>query len=67
MGRDEGYLISRTDQISVVPNSRTKAQKKSRLGVSRDEDYLISRTGRISVVRSSYTTVQNIELYRLCE
>ena len=66
MGRDEGYLISRTDQISVVPNSHTKAQN-SRLGVSRDEDYLISRTGRISVVRSSYTTVQNIELYRLCE
>ena len=60
VSRGEGYLISRTDQLSVIRNSNTTVTQNSRLCVSRDEGYLISRTDQLSVVRNSHTTaVQN--------
>ena len=63
MSRDEGYLISRNDQLSVVRNSHTTAEQNSKLCVSKDEGYLISRIYQLSVVRNSHTTAaQNSRL-----
>ena len=58
MSRDEGCLVSRADQLSVVRTPHTKAQN-SRLCVSRDESYLVSRTDQLSVVWNSHNTAQN--------
>ena len=58
MSEDEGYLISRTDQSSVVRNSHTTAAQNSRLCVSSNEGYLTSQTDHLSVVRNSHTTAQ---------
>ena len=62
VSRDEGYLISRTDQLSMVRSTYTTAAENSKLCVSRDEGYLISRTDQLSVVRNSHTTAQNSNL-----
>ena len=55
--RDEGCLISRTDQTSVMRNSHTAAQN-SMLCVSRDDGYLISQTAQASAGRNSHATAQ---------
>ena len=63
VSKDEGYHISRTDQISVGRNSHTTAAQNSRLCVSRDEGCLVLRTDQISVGRNSHTTAaHNIRL-----
>ena len=66
VSRDEGYLISRTDQLLAVRNSHTTAAQNSRLCVNRDEGYLISRTDQLSVVRNSQNH-SGTEQQVLCE